>query len=80
MDYRHGPISIAQPGRGVWAFGAIDHDLRKDILHTGALLETSTLDPMAHLIRAQRTAIAIAKGRGLDPDNPRNLSRSIVLD
>ncbi len=80
MDYRHGPISIAQPGRGVWAFGAIDDDLRKDILHTGALLETSTLDPMAHLIRAQRTAIAIAKSRGLDPDNPRNLSRSIVLD
>ncbi|MEI6648403.1 MAG: SIS domain-containing protein [Actinomycetes bacterium] len=80
LDYRHGPISIAQPGRAVWAFGDIDEDLKKDILHTGALLETSSLDPMAHLIRAQRTAIAIAKSRGLNPDYPRNLSRSIVLE
>jgi glucosamine 6-phosphate synthetase-like amidotransferase/phosphosugar isomerase protein len=37
------------------------------------------LDPMAHLIRAQRTAIAIAKKKGMNPDYPRNLSRSIIL-
>ena len=79
VDYRHGPISIAQNGRAVWAFGEIPADLVADIQATGALYESSTLDPMAHLIRAQRTAIAIAKKRGLDPDHPRNLSRSIVL-
>lgn len=79
MDYRHGPISIAQENRTVWAFGSIDESLQRDIKATGALLEMSTLDPMAHLIRAQRTAIAIAKVRGLDPDHPRGLSRSIVL-
>lgn len=79
MDYRHGPISIAQKNRTVWAFGSIDASLQADIKATGALLEMSTLDPMAHLIRAQRTAVALAKVRGLDPDHPRGLSRSIVL-
>jgi fructoselysine-6-P-deglycase FrlB-like protein len=79
LDYRHGPISIAQKGRAVWAFGEIPADLVADIQATGALFESSKLDPMAHLIRAQRTAIAIAKKRGLDPDQPRNLSRSIIL-
>lgn len=80
MDYRHGPISIAQKNRTVWAFGSIDESLQRDIKATGALLEMSTLDPMAHLIRAQRTAVALAKVRGLDPDHPRGLSRSIVLN
>lgn len=80
MDYRHGPLSIAQPGRCVWVFGEIDDSLKVDIERTGALLEMSTLDPLAHLIRAQRTAIAIAKNRGMNPDYPRNLSRSIILN
>jgi fructoselysine-6-P-deglycase FrlB-like protein len=79
MDYRHGPLSIAQPGRCVWAFGKLDADLERDIRKTGALYESSALDPMAHLIRAQRTAVAIAKSRGLDPDHPRGLARSIIL-
>jgi glucosamine 6-phosphate synthetase-like amidotransferase/phosphosugar isomerase protein len=35
---------------------------------------------MAELIRAQRVAIAIGQARGLDPDNPRNLTRSVILD
>lgn len=80
LDYRHGPLSISQPGRAVWAFGEIPADLVRDIKSTGALFESSTLDPMAHLIRAQRVAIAIAKKRGVDADNPRGLSRSIILD
>jgi len=79
LDYRHGPFAIAEKGRAVWMFGEIDPDLKKEILATGATLETSTLDPMAHLIRAQRVAIAIAKLKGLDPDHPRGLSRSVIL-
>jgi fructoselysine-6-P-deglycase FrlB-like protein len=79
MDYRHGPLSVSEPGRAVWVFGEIDDELIADINRTGALLEMSTLDPMAHLIRAQRTAIAIAKKKGMNPDYPRNLSRSIIL-
>ncbi|MDR7280376.1 SIS domain-containing protein [Catenuloplanes atrovinosus] len=37
------------------------------------------LDPMADLILAQRFAVALAAGRHLDPDAPRNLTRSVVL-
>ncbi len=80
LDYRHGPIAIAQKGRTVWAFGEIDKRLQSDIQATGALLEMSSLDPMAHLIRAQRTAVELAKRKGIDPDAPRGLSRSVILD
>lgn len=80
LDYRHGPLSISQPGRAVWAFGEIPETLVRDIKKTGATLEMSTMDPMAHLIRAQRLAIAIAKKRGKDYDSPRGLARSIILD
>lgn len=80
LDYRHGPLSISQPGRGVWAFGEIPDSLVSDIKATGATFESSKLDPMAQLIRAQRVAIEIAKKRGADFDNPRGLARSIILD
>lgn len=80
MDYRHGPLAISQPGRAVWAFGEIEPALVSDIAQTGATFESSTLDPMAHLIKAQRLAIELARVRGLNPDYPRNLSRSIILN
>jgi fructoselysine-6-P-deglycase FrlB-like protein len=79
LEYRHGPLSVSQPGRAVWAFGELPQDLIRDIEGTGAILETSTLDPMAHLIRAQRLAVEIAKARNLDADFPRGLTRSIIL-
>jgi fructoselysine-6-P-deglycase FrlB-like protein len=34
---------------------------------------------MADLVRAQRLAVALAAARGLDPDNPRALTRSVQL-
>jgi CRISPR-associated protein Cas5a/b/c len=34
---------------------------------------------MAGLVRVQRLAVVLAAARGLDPDQPRNLSRSVVL-
>jgi fructoselysine-6-P-deglycase FrlB-like protein len=37
------------------------------------------LDPMADLVLAQRVAVLLATSQGLDPDNPRNLTRSVVL-
>ncbi len=37
------------------------------------------LDPMADLILAQRFAVGLAASRGLDPDAPRHLTRSVVL-
>lgn len=80
MDYRHGPLAISQPGRAVWAFGQVEDALVADIAQTGATFESSTLDPMAHLIKAQRLAIALARVKGMNPDYPRNLSRSIILN
>lgn len=79
LDYRHGPLSISQPGRGVWIFGEAPDSLKRDIRATGAHLESSSLDPMADLIRAQRVAIGIAKKRGVNYDSPRGLARSIIL-
>ena len=50
------------------------------VRETGAtVVNEPEIDPMAHLILAQRSAVALAGARGLDPDKPRHLSRSVVL-
>ncbi|MEU3164126.1 sugar isomerase [Streptosporangium sp. NPDC006930] len=78
MEYRHGPISIADENSLVWFFGG-QEKLLDDVARTGALTTATTLDPLADLIRAQRLAVELARSRGLDPDNPRNLTRSVIL-
>ncbi|WP_108249080.1 SIS domain-containing protein [Planctomonas deserti] len=79
MDYRHGPIAIAQPGRLVWTLGAAPTGLADEVAETGARFVAHDLDPLAGLIVAQRFAVGLAKARGLDPDNPRSLTRSVIL-
>ena len=79
MDYRHGPIAIAQPGRLVWSIGPAPEGLRDAVEATGAGFVEFDLDPQATLVIAQRFAVAVAEGRGLDPDHPRNLTRSVIL-
>jgi fructoselysine-6-P-deglycase FrlB-like protein len=79
MEYRHGPISIAQPGRLTWMFGQAPQGLAEDVAATGATFVTSDLDPLAHLIVAQRLAVAQSEAKGLDADRPRSLTRSVVL-
>ncbi|MEU4114854.1 SIS domain-containing protein [Kitasatospora sp. NPDC028055] len=79
MEYRHGPISVTGPDSLVWFFGRPPAGLVDQVRRTGARVSVSTLDPMADLIRAQRLAVELAGLRGLDPDRPRNLTRSIVL-
>ncbi len=80
MEYRHGPISIAAPNRVTWHFGEAPSGLAEDIAVTGARFEAGRLDAMAELVRAQRVALARAVAKGLNPDAPRNLTRSVVLD
>ncbi len=80
MDYRHGPIAIAQPGRGVWVFGEAPTGLLDDVAATGAtIVHHAELDPMASLVVAQRVAVAKALALGLNPDQPRSLTRSVIL-
>jgi fructoselysine-6-P-deglycase FrlB-like protein len=80
MDYRHGPIAIGRPGRAVWAFGEVPTGLPDQVAATGAtFVHSADTDPMADLIVAQRFAVALAAHRGLDPDTPRHLTRSVVL-
>ncbi len=79
MEYRHGPISIAQPGRLTWMFGAAPTGLADQVAATGAEFVDHDLDPLVDLVLAQRVAVARALALGADPDQPRNLTRSVVL-
>ncbi|MFJ5558783.1 SIS domain-containing protein [Streptomyces sp. NPDC093250] len=79
MEYRHGPISITTTGTATWMFGDTPEGLAAQVGDTGGLWIEGTLDPLAELVRAQRLAVAVAAARGLDPDRPRHLTRSVVL-
>jgi fructoselysine-6-P-deglycase FrlB-like protein len=79
MEYRHGPISIAAPGRVVWAFGEVPAGLEREVADTGAIFEHGDLDPMADLVRLHRLCVARAERLGINPDQPPNLTRSVVL-
>lgn len=80
MDYRHGPIAIAAPGRVTWQFGPAPEGLAGEVEATGGRFEYRPIDPMADLVRLHRVALDRALARGLDPDRPRNLTRSVILD
>jgi len=79
MEYRHGPIAIAQPGRVVWVLGDPVRSLLDDLAATGVWVVCDDLDPVADLVRVQRLAVRRAEELGLDPDQPRHLARSVVL-
>lgn len=79
MEYRHGPISIAAPGRVVWALGDVPAGLAEQVRATGAHFEHAPVDPLAELVRVHRLCLDLAAARGLDPDRPRHLTRSIIL-
>jgi fructoselysine-6-P-deglycase FrlB-like protein len=78
-EYRHGPISVAGDRTLVWLLGVDDDSLVQDIRATGATVRVGEGDPMAELVTIQRAAMALAQARGLNPDEPRHLSRSVVL-
>ncbi|WIX98616.1 SIS domain-containing protein [Amycolatopsis mongoliensis] len=79
MEYRHGPIAVAAPGRAVWSLAPLDADLVSRIEATGAHLRRGGLDPLAELVAIQRLAVALAELAGRDPDRPAHLTRSVVL-
>ncbi|THG34455.1 SIS domain-containing protein [Glaciibacter flavus] len=79
LDYRHGPLAVAGDESLVWMIGRGDAGLADDIRATGATVRTSSHDPLIELALTQRMAVAVAESRGLNPDTPRHLTRSIVL-
>ncbi|MGR0158335.1 SIS domain-containing protein [Paenarthrobacter nitroguajacolicus] len=80
MEYRHGPISIAAPGRVTWLFGTQPEGLDSDMAVTGALYIHTDKHPLAELARVHKVTLERARVRGLNPDLPRNLTRSVILD
>jgi glucosamine--fructose-6-phosphate aminotransferase (isomerizing) len=79
MDFRHGPVAVAGPHSLVFSFGAVPAGLDEVARSAGATTYRDDRDPLAQLVIAQRFAMALAAHRGLDPDRPRLLTRSVVL-
>jgi fructoselysine-6-P-deglycase FrlB-like protein len=79
MEYRHGPIAVTGPGSLVWLFGPAPDGLAEQIAAAGGDLWPGREHPLAELVRAQLVAVEIALAAGLDPDRPRNLTRSVIL-
>ena len=79
LEYRHGPVSVSDENTVVWALGEVPADLLADARRTGATVIASDADPLAGLIGAQRLAAVLAERKGIDPDQPRALSRSVIL-
>ena len=78
MEFRHGPIAVTGPGSVVWLLSPAPAGLIDEIAAAGGVARQAAGDPMAELVVVQRLAAA-ARDRGLDPDRPRNLSRSVIL-
>jgi glucosamine--fructose-6-phosphate aminotransferase (isomerizing) len=79
MDFRHGPVAVAGRSSLIWSFGDVPVALDDVARSAGATAYRDRLDPLAQLVLAQRFALALAAHRGLDPDRPRLLTRSVVL-
>ncbi|MFJ4680382.1 SIS domain-containing protein [Kitasatospora sp. NPDC088783] len=87
MEYLHGPVGGSGPDRPVRFPGGPPADLPDRVAATGARVAASGArvasgrrDPLAEPVRARRLAVALAGAGGHDPDHPRNLTRSVVLD
>jgi fructoselysine-6-P-deglycase FrlB-like protein len=79
LDYRHGPLAVAHDSSLVWMIGRTELALAEQIRAVGATVIMGAHDPLVELVLAQRLAVAVADARGLNPDTPRYLTRSIVL-
>jgi fructoselysine-6-P-deglycase FrlB-like protein len=79
MEYRHGPAAVTGDHSIVWVFGPAPAGLVGDIALAGGLAWAADEDPMAALVRVHLVALQKARAAGLDPDQPRNLTRSVIL-
>lgn len=79
MEYRHGPISAINERSLVWIMDAEEPSIDAQIRATGARVIRSEGDPLAELVRVHRFAEGLADLRGINPDEPPHLTRSVVL-
>lgn len=79
LEYRHGANCVADERTLAWTFGPPAPNLVDDVRATGATVEVGEHDALVELVRVHTLAVELAKVRGLDVDNPRNLARSVIL-
>jgi glucosamine--fructose-6-phosphate aminotransferase (isomerizing) len=80
MDFRHGPVAAVTPRSLVWLFGPSPDGVAQLAADAGGTVyHDPQLDPLAQLVLVHRLALELAARRGLDPDRPRLLTRSVVL-
>jgi hypothetical protein len=71
--------AAAQPDNWIDA-ERVAHESADLLPQSGATLLSSDRDPHAELVRVHKLCLLQAAGKGLDPDQPRSLARSIILD
>ncbi|MFZ1995084.1 MAG: sugar isomerase [Solirubrobacteraceae bacterium] len=79
MEYRHGPISAIGERSLVWILDDEETSIDDQIRATGARLIRGEGDPLAELVRIHHFADGLAELRGINPDEPPHLTRSVVL-
>ncbi len=83
MEFRHGPVAVTGQGSVIWTARDVARRAPRseEIAAAGGTAAwVSSEEPMAELVRVHRLALALARARGLDPDRPRNLTRSVILE
>jgi fructoselysine-6-P-deglycase FrlB-like protein len=79
MEYRHGPISATGENTLVWILDAEEPSIDDQIRATGARVIRGEGDPLAELVRIHRFAEGLVDLRGINPDRPPHITRSVVL-
>ena len=79
MEYRHGPISAINERSLVWILDDQELSIDDQIRATGARLIRGEGDPLAELVRIHRFAEGLVDLRGINPDQPPHITRSVVL-
>ncbi len=78
-EFRHGPISGIGPHTIVWFLDDEEPEMDAEVAATGAHVVRGSGDPLAELVRVHRAAGWIAERKGINPDAPRFLIRSVIL-
>lgn len=82
LEYRHGPISCADARTLVLILDPpaprVDA-LACDVAALGARVARAEHDPLIELVRLQQAMLQVSLRKGLDPDRPRHLQRSVLL-